>query len=90
MDSQPSSGRHKPKLPRQNLAPCASQSGGLGKAVDIERAIFLINLIEHHMTTRTVDDLAAIGQAARSASRQVSRLTAAVKNQALRNLADLL
>ncbi len=42
------------------------------------------------MTTRTVDDLAAIGQAARSASRQVSRLTAAVKNQALRNLADLL
>ena len=42
------------------------------------------------MTTRTVDDLTAIGHAARRAGRQVSRLTSAVKNQALRNLADLL
>ena len=42
------------------------------------------------MTTRTVDDLLSIGQAARSASRQVARLTSGVKNQALHNLADLL
>ena len=61
MDSQSSSRGHKPKLPRQNLAPCTSQSGGLGKAVDIEPTIILFNLIERHMTTRTVDDLTACG-----------------------------
>ena len=42
------------------------------------------------MTTRTVEDLLSLGQAARSASRQVARLTTGVKNQALHNLADLL
>ena len=42
------------------------------------------------MTTRTVEDLLSLGQAARSASRQVARLTTGVKNQALHNLAGLL
>ena len=42
------------------------------------------------MTTRTVQDLLTLGQAARSASRRVARLTTGVKNQALHNLADLL
>ena len=42
------------------------------------------------MTTRTVQDLLTLGQAARRASRRVARLTTGVKNQALHNLADLL
>ena len=42
------------------------------------------------MTTRTVDDLLSLGQAARSAARRVARLTSGVKNQTLNNLADLL
>ncbi len=42
------------------------------------------------MIIRTVSDLLALGQAARSAARQVSRLSSPVKNQTLHNLADLL
>ena len=42
------------------------------------------------MTTRTVSDLTQIGQAARSAARQVARLSTEVKNRALQNLAGLL
>ncbi len=42
------------------------------------------------MTTRTVDDLIIQGQAARSASRQVARLSTEVKNRTLHNLAGLL
>lgn len=42
------------------------------------------------MTTRTVEDLMGLGQAARSASRQVARLSSGVKNAALQNLAESL
>ena len=42
------------------------------------------------MTTRTVSDLLSQGQAARSAARQVARLSTEVKNQTLHNLAELL
>ena len=42
------------------------------------------------MTTRTVSDLMALGQEARSASRRVARLNSGVKNQTLHTLADLL
>ena len=42
------------------------------------------------MTTRTVEDLHSLGQAARAASRQVARLSSAVKNDALNTLAELL
>lgn len=42
------------------------------------------------MTTRTVEELMALGQAARGASRKVARLSSGVKNAALQNLADLL
>ena len=42
------------------------------------------------MTTRTVEDLLSIGQAARTASRKVARLSSGVKNQTLHNLAGLL
>ena len=42
------------------------------------------------MTTRTVEDLLSIGQAARTASRRVGRLSTGVKNQTLHNLAVLL
>ena len=42
------------------------------------------------MTTRTVDDLISQGQAARSAARQVARLSTEVKNRTLHNLAGLL
>ena len=42
------------------------------------------------MTTRTVDDLLSQGQAARSAARQVARLSTEVKNRTLHNLAGLL
>ncbi len=42
------------------------------------------------MTTRTVADLMGQGQAARSAARQVARLSTGVKNQTLHNLAGLL
>ena len=42
------------------------------------------------MTTRTVEDLLGIGQAARTASRKVARLSTGVKNQVLHNLAGLL
>ncbi len=42
------------------------------------------------MTTRTVEDLLGLGQAARSAARKVARLSSGVKNQTLHNLADLL
>ena len=42
------------------------------------------------MTTRTVSDLIEIGQAARSASREVARLSSEIKNRTLHNLADLL
>ncbi len=42
------------------------------------------------MTTRTVEDLLRLGQAARSAGRKVAKLPTGVKNQTLHNLADLL
>ena len=42
------------------------------------------------MRTRTVADLISQGQAARTAARQVARLSTGVKNQALNTLADLL
>ena len=42
------------------------------------------------MITGTVEDLLSLGQAARSASRQLARLSAEVKNQALHNIAGLL
>ncbi len=42
------------------------------------------------MTTRTVEDLLSLGQAARAAARQVARLSTGVKNQALNTLAGLL
>ena len=42
------------------------------------------------MTTRTVEDLLSIGQAARGVARQVARLSTAVKNETLHNLAGLL
>ena len=42
------------------------------------------------MTTKTVADLMTQGQAARSAAKQVARLSTAVKNDALNTLADLL
>ena len=42
------------------------------------------------MTTRTVEDLLSLGQAARSAARQVARLSSGAKNQALNTLAGLL
>ena len=42
------------------------------------------------MTTRTVEDLLSLGQAARSAARLVARLSTSVKNDALHNLAGLL
>ena len=42
------------------------------------------------MTTRTVEDLLSIGRAARSAARQVAKLSSGVKNQTLHNLAGLL
>ena len=42
------------------------------------------------MTTRTVSDLIEIGEAARSASREVARLSSEIKNRTLHNLADLL
>ena len=42
------------------------------------------------MTTRTIEDLLRIGQAARGASRRVARLNSGVKNQVLHNLAGLL
>ncbi len=42
------------------------------------------------MTTRTVEDLWSLGQAARSAGRKVARLSSGVKNQVLTNLAGML
>ena len=42
------------------------------------------------MTARTVEDLLGLGRAARSAARQVSKLSSGVKNQTLYNLAELL
>ena len=42
------------------------------------------------MTTRNVEDLLGLGQAARSASRRLARLTSGIKNQTLENLANLL
>lgn len=42
------------------------------------------------MTTRTIEDLWSLGQAARSASRKVARLSSGVKNQVLNNLAGML
>ena len=42
------------------------------------------------MTTRTIEDLLSLGQAARSASRKVARLPSGIKNQTLHNLADLM
>ena len=42
------------------------------------------------MTTRTVEDLLSQGQAARSAARQVARLSTEVKNRTLYNLARML
>ena len=42
------------------------------------------------MTTRTVEDLLSIGQAARTASRRVARLPSGVKNETLHRLAALL
>ena len=42
------------------------------------------------MTTRTVEDLLSLGQAARSASRQLARLSTEVKNRTLLNLAEYL
>ena len=42
------------------------------------------------MTTRTVEDLLSLGQAARSAARKVARLSSGVKNQVLNNLAGML
>ena len=42
------------------------------------------------MTIRNVEDLLGLGQAARSASRRLARLTSGIKNQTLENLADLL
>ncbi len=47
-------------------------------------------MIESKMTTRTVEDLLRLGQAARSAGRKVAKLPTGVKNQTLHNLADLL
>ena len=46
--------------------------------------------VESEMTTRTVEDLLCQGQAARSAARQVARLSTEVKNRTLHNLAGLL
>ena len=42
------------------------------------------------MTARTVEDLLGLGRAARSAARQVAKLSSGVKNQTLYNLAELL
>ena len=42
------------------------------------------------MTTKTVEDLLGLGRAARSAARQVAKLSSGVKNQTLYNLAELL
>ena len=42
------------------------------------------------MTTRTVEDLIIQGQAARSAARQMARLSTEVKNRTLHNLAGML
>ena len=50
----------------------------------------MIHPIENEMTTRTVDDLIGQGRAARRAARQLARLTGAVKNRVLHNLAGLL
>ena len=52
--------------------------------------MILNQTIESNMTTRTVTDLMTQGQAARTAARQVARLSTAVKNRALNALADLL
>ena len=52
--------------------------------------MILNQTIESNMTTRTVTDLMTQGQAARTAAKQVARLSTAVKNRALNALADLL
>ena len=42
------------------------------------------------MTTKTADDLVAMGQAARAAGRELARMSTRVKNRALLNIADAL